>query len=295
MSFVEVLNFGSLNIDHVYRVPHVVAPGETLGCQDYSVFAGGKGLNQSIALARAGIKTAHAGKIGADGTFLVQTLQNSGVDTTFVFTGETPTGHASIQVDQSGQNSILLYPGANCMISENEIVAVLEKQSPGTWLLLQNEINSIPFLIREAKKRGMKIAINPAPCTDAVKEYPLELVDLLFVNEIEAAQLSGCQGSFEEIADALAKQYPQAQIVMTLGSAGAIYRCGIYSHFEPARKVKVVDTTSAGDTFCGYFLSSLLKGMTPEKAMFYAAEASSVTVSRAGAAQSIPSAEEIFS
>ena len=294
MSFVEVLNFGSLNIDHVYRVPHFVAPGETLGCQDYSVFAGGKGLNQSIALARAGIKTAHAGKIGADGTFLVQTLQNSGVDTTFVLTGETPTGHASIQVDQSGQNSILLYPGANCMISENEIVAVLEKQSSDTWLLLQNEINSIPFLIREAKKRGMKIAINPAPCTDAVKDYPLELVDLLFVNEIEAAQLSGCPGTFEEIADALAKQYPQAQVVMTLGSAGAIYRCGTYSHFEPACPVKVVDTTSAGDTFCGYFLSSLLKGMSPEKAMFYAAKASSVTVSRAGAAQSIPTAEEIF-
>ena len=160
--------------------------------------------------------------------------------------------------------------------------------------MLQNEINSVPFLIREARQRGMKIAINPAPCTDAVKEFPLDLVDLLFVNEIEAAQLSGCSGSFEEIADALAKQFPEMQIVMTLGSAGAIYRCGKIFHFEPVIPANVVDTTSAGDTFCGYFLSSLMKGYPVEKAMFFATKASSITVSRAGAAQSIPSADEVF-
>jgi ribokinase len=292
---MKVLNIGSLNLDHVYNVDHIVQPGETEATYELNIHLGGKGMNQSVALAKAGVTVYHGGMIGDDGQPFLDACKEFGVQADYIRQIDTKSGHAIIQIDKKAQNSILLYPGANCMISENEIVAVLEKQSPGTWLLLQNEINSIPFLIREAKKRGMKIAINPAPCTDAVKDYPLELVDLLFVNEIEASQLSGCQGSFEAIADALAKQYPQAQIVMTLGSAGAIYRCGAYSYFEPACPVKVVDTTSAGDTFCGYFLSSLLKGMTPEKAMFYAAKASSVTVSRAGAAQSIPSAEEIFS
>ena len=294
MFSAEVLNFGSLNIDHVYRVPHFVAPGETLSCLNYSVFAGGTGLNQSIALARAGVKTAHAGKIGHDGGFLIETLKEAGVDTQFVLEGETPTGHASIQVDSAGQNSILLYPGSNCDISETEILSVLEQQIPGTWLMLQNEINSIPFLMREAHKRGLRIAINPAPCTDAVKDYPLELAELLFVNEIEAAQLSGSSGSFDEIADRLVKQYPSLKIVMTLGGAGAIYRCGKEFHFEPAMSSEVVDTTSAGDTFCGYFLSSLMKGFSAAETMKFAAKASSVTVSRPGAAVSIPLAEEIF-
>lgn len=294
MNQTEVLNFGSLNIDHVYRVPHFVEPGETLSCLSYSVFAGGKGLNQSIALARAGVTTAHAGKIGHDGSFLIQTLEKAGVDTAFVLEGETPTGHASIQVDAAGQNSILLYPGANSMISENEILSVLKKQTPGTWLLLQNEINSIPFIMQEANKRGLRIAINPAPCTDAVKDYPFELAELLFVNEIEAAQLSGVSGSFEETAQALSERYPALQIIMTLGSHGAIYCCGKEMIFEPAIPAEVVDTTSAGDTFCGYFLSSLIKGFSSAEAMKFAAKASSITVSRPGAAISIPLSSEIF-
>ena len=289
-----MLNFGSLNIDHVYRMPHFVIPGETIGCEQYSIFAGGKGLNQSIALARAGVSTAHAGKIGNDGTFLLDVLRDSGVDTTCVMTGTVPTGHACIQVDVSGQNCIILSPGANHAIEPAEISAVLDQQSPGTWLMLQNEINGIPLIMQEAKKRGMKIAINPAPCTEEVKEYPLELTDLLFVNEIEAAQLSGCNGSFDEIAETLAARYPNLQIVMTLGSAGSIYRKGTEQYFQPVIPADVVDTTSAGDTFCGYFLSSLLKGYSAEEAMKFAAKASSITVSRAGAAPSIPAADEVF-
>ena len=294
MSFVEVLNFGSLNIDHVYRVPHFVAPGETLGCQDYSVFAGGKGLNQSIALARAGIKTAHAGKIGADGTFLVQTLQNSGVDTTFVLTGETPTGHASIQVDQSGQNSILLYPGANMQISTDRMQNILRKMPQGSWLLLQNEINDIPFLIENAKACGLKVAINPAPCTEKVRAYPLHLCDLIIVNEIEAACLAACDGCVQQHINTLANLFPESEIVVTLGKKGAVYRRGDVEIAVPAREVKAVDTTSAGDTFTGYFLASKLRGMDAQTAMEYAVFASSITVSRHGAAVSIPTADEVF-
>ena len=293
MSF-QVLNFGSLNIDHVYRMQHFVMPGETVGCKQYSVFAGGKGLNQSIALARAGIRVSHAGKIGNDGEFLRDILRDSGVDISFIMQGSVPTGHANIQVDDSGQNCIILYPGANHAIEQAEITAILDQQTPGTWLMLQNEINDIPYIMKEAGKRGMKIAINPAPCTDEVQKYPLDLVDLLFVNEIEAAQLSGCSGTFDEIAQTLADRYPQLQIVMTLGSAGAIYRSGAKQVFQPVIPADVVDTTSAGDTFCGYFLSALLKDYPPEKAMEIAAKASAIAVSRQGAAQSIPTADEVF-
>lgn len=294
MNNIEVLNFGSLNIDHVYRVPHFVAPGETLACVNYQVFAGGKGLNQSIAMARAGIKIAHAGKIGHDGEFLAQTLRDSNVDTSFLITGDVPTGHGVIQLNEAGQNAIVLYPGANCALTRDEITSILDQQTPGTWLVLQNEINEIPFIMRYAHEKGLKIAINPAPCTDAVNQYPLELVDLLFVNEIEAAQLARSEGSFEEIAETLAKMLPQAQIIVTLGAAGAIWQYGNQRHFEPAVKTEVVDTTSAGDTFCGYFLASLLKGCTPQQAMKFSALASSITVSKAGAAVSIPAASEVF-
>ena len=290
----RILNFGSLNIDHVYRLSHFVKPGETLECDQYSVFAGGKGLNQSIALAHSGLQVAHAGKIGTDGAFLKKVLQDSGVDTTHIITGCFPTGHANIQVNAAGENCIVLYPGANHKISEDEILTVIGQQESGTWLMLQNEINHIPLIMKEAAKRGMKIAINPAPCTENVKEYPLDFADILFVNKIEAAQLSGCNGSFEEIAAELSQRYPSCQIVMTLGSAGAIYRKENEQIFQSAIPAEVVDTTSAGDTFCGFFLSSVIRGATPAEALKYAAKAAAVTVSRPGAAVSIPYAEEIF-
>ena len=209
MNKIEVLNFGSLNIDHVYQVPHFVAPKETLSCMEYAQFAGGKGLNQSVALARAGVRTAHAGKIGADGAFLEETLKLAGVDTRFLIHGTLPTGHAIIQVDREGQNCILLYPGANRAVAREEIDSVLDRLEPGTWILLQNEINEIPYLMREAKARGFRIAINPAPCGPEVSEYPLELADVLFVNEIEAAQLSGVNGMPDEILDVLVKRFPE--------------------------------------------------------------------------------------
>ena len=294
MDSFEVLNFGSLNIDHVYCVDHFVRPGETLESLNYSVFCGGKGLNQSVALARAGVKTAHAGKIGRDGIFLKEFLEESGALTSHILIGNTPTGHACIQIDANGQNSIILYGGANTEISDDEIISILDTAAPGSWLLLQNEINSIPFIINEAKKRELKIAFNPAPCSDDVRNYPLNKVDLIFVNEIEAAQLSSCCGNFEDIADAMQKMLPQTQIVMTLGENGAYYLAGGKRIFTPAVKTDVVDTTGAGDTFCGYFLASLLRGHAPEKAMDYAARAAAITVSRPGAGISIPCAREIF-
>lgn len=289
----QILNFGSLNIDHVYQVDHFVAPGQTLSADGYTRNAGGKGLNQSIALAHAGVKIAHAGKIGTDGMFLRDTLAAAGVNTDGILTGDTPTGHACIQVDRLGQNSILLYPGANHALSESEISQTLDN-IPADLLLLQNETSMIPFLMREAVKRGMKIAINPAPCNLEVRKYPLELADILIVNEIEAAQLAEINGTPENLADHLTRRFPRAEVVMTLGAMGALYAHGkTERHFEPALPVKPIDTTCAGDTFIGFFLSMRMNGADIAGAMNLAARASAITVTRPGAANSIPSRKEL--
>ena len=174
---IEVLNFGSLNIDHVYHVSHFVRPQETLAVGGYRKFAGGKGLNQSVALARAGLRVAHAGKCGTDGAFLADTLREAGVDVRFLLRSEGPTGHACIQVDSSGQNAILVAPGANQEITGREVDETLAGIPPGTLLLLQNEINDIPLLMRNAARKELRIALNPAPCGPEVADYPLELAD----------------------------------------------------------------------------------------------------------------------
>ncbi len=295
MDSIDVLNFGSLNIDHVYQVPHFVRPGETLSCREYARFAGGKGLNQSVALARAGVRVAHAGKIGADGEFLEETLRTAGVDTHFLLRGPEATGHAIIQVDREGQNCILFYPGANQTLTREEILGILGQVKPGTILLLQNEINEIPFLLEEGKRRGLICAINPAPCGPEVLNYPLELADLLFVNEVEGAELSGGATAPAKILDILTVRYPDMEIILTLGGDGACRGKGPDRFHVASPAVPVVDTTSAGDTFTGYYLAARLRGCSPERAMETAALAGSLAVSRAGAAASIPRADEVFS
>ena len=149
---MQVLNFGSLNIDYVYTVPHFAAPGETLGALDYQVNAGGKGLNQSVALARAGVKTFHAGMIGKEGAFLKEVLESSGADTRFVEVGEVPTGHAVIQVEHtSGENSIVLFPGANHSISKAFMQEVLRSMPRGAGFCCKTRSTISPFSWKRGK------------------------------------------------------------------------------------------------------------------------------------------------
>lgn len=169
---MPILNFGSINIDHVYRVPHLVLPGETLSARSCTIKPGGKGANQSAAIAQAGGSVFHAGKIGEDGRWMVEMLNEFGVDTQFVRVGETATGHAIIQVDDNGENSIVIYGGGNQEITRDEIDATLDSVEAGTLLLLQNEINDVPYIMRAAADRGIAICINPAPMTEAVQGYP---------------------------------------------------------------------------------------------------------------------------
>ena len=290
----RILNFGSMNIDHVYTVEHFVRPGETISSLEMEVFPGGKGLNQSVALAKAGAEVYHAGKIGKDGKFLLQLLKSVGVDVSFVETINGYTGKAIIQVEaESGQNCILLYNGANWQMTELFIDQVLSGFSGEEILVLQNEINHLDYLIEKAAKKGMQIALNPSPVREDLKNCDLGCVTWLILNEIEGEALTG-EKDPERMADTLLARYPQMKVVLTLGGDGALYRDSEQSFRYGVYKTQIVDTTAAGDTFAGYFLASTARGMTPEEAIAEASKASAISISRSGAAVSIPTREEVL-
>lgn len=295
---MKALCFGSLNIDYTYKVSHFVSKGETLASESLQVFCGGKGLNQSIALAKGGARTYHAGAVGKDGIFLLEELAKAGVCTDCVKVIETEkSGHAIIQNDAGGDNCILLYGGANQAIKRAQIDETLKLFAPGDLLILQNEINEIPYLMEQAHKRGLKIVLTPAPMESALLQYPLELVDFLLLNRVEAVQLLNLERDvlveWEELVDDLADRFPRTEIVLTLGGEGAIFICGEKRICQPAYPVKAVDTTAAGDTFAGFFLAGRMRGCNPKETMEIAAKAAAISVTRQGASPSIPTLEEV--
>ena len=291
---MKLLNMGSLNYDYVYSLNHIVVPGETISSNQMEVFCGGKGLNQSVALARAGWKVYHAGMIGADGELLRNTLLENQIDTSYIRQIEGKSGHTIIQVEESGQNCIILYGGSNQAFTREYVDEVLASFESGDWILLQNEINLLPYVIEKAYERGMKIALNPSPCNQQVMECDLSKVSLFLLNEVEGEQITGETG-IPEILKKLSERFPEARFVLTLGSQGVIYQDKIQRCSHGVYQVKVVDTTAAGDTFTGYFLSALLQSMPIEEALELSSKASGIAVSRAGAVPSIPYREEVVS
>ncbi len=289
---MQILNVGSINIDHVYEVEHFVRPGETLSGFSYNVFAGGKGFNQSIALARAGAVTLHAGRVGKNGEWLLRRLQEEGVDTTHVHADDVPTGHAVIQVVPSGENAIVLYGGANQAITEPDLADALSSCSPGDYLLVQNETNLVAQAIRKAHERELKIIFNPAPMTSDIHSYSLGRVDLFILNETEAEGLLGSTDP-DEIRVRMLEQYPKSATVLTLGDKGAVYFDGNAVYRESALTVSAIDTTAAGDTFIGYFLAELMQSSDPAKALAQGCRASELCVTRTGASDSIPLRNEV--
>lgn len=289
---MPILNLGSVNIDHVYKVEHFVRPGETLSSSGYQIFAGGKGFNQSVALARADAMPFHAGRIGRNANWLVERLQKEGIDTTHLHESDTPTGHAMIQVEPSGENSIVLYGGANQTITEADIHSACATFAEGDTLLVQNETNLIAEAIQTAHDRKMRIVFNPAPMTSAIRDYPLYLVDLFVLNETEAEGLTG-ETDPDAIRKEMLAQYPRAGVVLTLGSKGAIYFDAQAFHQETVPAVNAIDTTAAGDTFIGFFLAELMQSNDPAKALSQGCRATSICVTRTGAADSIPLLSEL--
>ncbi|MCI8836171.1 MAG: ribokinase [Ruminococcus sp.] len=290
---MKFLNYGSLNIDYVYRVDHILAPGETLSSKGREIFPGGKGLNQSIALARAGVEVFHAGRIGKEGGFLLDLCRENGICTDFIKLDENADcGHTMIQVDANGENAILLYGGSNQQQEKAQMDEVLDHFGRGDVILLQNEINEMPYLIDRAYEKGLTIFLNPSPMDEKLLRCDLEKISWFLLNEVEAEQLTGTKDE-EEIRIELRKRYPGAKFVLTLGKEGACYFDAEESVFQESFPVKVVDTTAAGDTFTGYFIAELLKGGTKEEALRIASRAASIAVSRKGASTSIPYRKEL--
>lgn len=289
---MKIVNYGSMNIDNVYSVEHMARPGETILATGRGVFCGGKGLNQSIAIAKAGGKVYHAGILGEDGGMLLDALHAAGVDTACVRQAAGPSSHTVIQVDANGQNSIIVFGGENMRPTEEDIDRVLEGFEPGDAVIMQNELYNSPLMMRKAAARGLCVIFNPSPVNDALADYPLESVSWFLLNEIEGEALTG-ETEPQAILARMKEKYPAASVVLTLGSEGAYCLHEGQILYQPAFRVKAVDTTAAGDTFTGYFVSGLAQGMSMERIMKRAARAASIAVGRMGAADSIPLAAEV--
>ncbi|WP_455580637.1 ribokinase [Dysosmobacter sp.] len=289
---MRVLNFGSLNLDHVYHVSHFPQPGETLSAAGYGVHLGGKGFNQSVAMARAGLSVCHAGCIGGDGLALREFLVDNGVDVSLLQTVAAPTGHAVIEVDQQGQNRILLYGGANLQVDTAYIDSVLSQFSPGDVLVLQNEISCLSTLVEKAVHRGLRIVLNPSPIGPQLTPQLIAQAEYLILNELEGGALSG-QSQPLPCLRALLARCPHSKIVLTLGEAGAFYADEGRVLHQRAMAAEAVDTSAAGDTFTGFFLGGLFSGQPVEAALRIAAQAAAIAVSRPGAAESIPLLGEV--
>ena len=296
---MKVLNFGSLNIDYVYSLDHFVQKGETISSDALHIFPGGKGLNQSVALGRAGVTVSHAGAVGKDGDFLLELLKESCVNIKYIQVLEgVQTGTAIIQNDKSGDNCIILYSGANHQITKEQIANTISDFEKGDFLVLQNEINGMESIMRVAEEKGLKIVLNPSPMNEKILELPLQYVDYFVLNEVEAAQILGLENISEKDGEKIVRElyntYPHAKIVLTLGAEGSIYFDGEKLYRQRAYKTEVVDTTAAGDTFSGFFIAGILRGDTVEQAMDTAARAAGIAISRPGAAPSIPKKEEVL-
>ncbi len=278
-----ILNFGSCNIDHVYTVEAFVSPGETLSSGTYQTFPGGKGFNQSVAIVQAGGDCSHVGRIGRDGEWLKGMLRSLGINTDFLTVSTEPTGHAIIQINQEGENAIITHGGANHTITQSEIDFALEGTKETDLVLIQNEIKNVGYIIERAKKKGLQVAFNAAPINKGVENYPLDALDLLFLNEIEAEQLSGATGTAEMIR-ALSKRFPETKLIITLGGDGSTYHYKNETHKQIAIDPgQIVDTTGAGDTFVGTFLAYFVQSGRPREALMEAAKASARCISRKGA------------
>ncbi len=284
---MAIYNLGSINADYFYRVPHLPGPGETLSSTGYTRGLGGKGANMSVAAARAGARTIHIGAVGSDGLWARDQMMESGVDTRHVATlTDTPTGHAIINVDDAGENAIVLLPGANHAIPDETCAAALSEAATGDTLLVQNETLNQAKTAKTARDLGLYVAYAAAPFDAAATADILPYLDFLILNEVEAAQLTQSTG---KTPDALGI----ADVIITLGAKGARWIFKTETRDFPAMPVTPVDTTGAGDTFTGYVLAARDRGLPMEQSIALATRAAALMVTRHGTADVIPDLKDV--
>ena len=290
---MRVLNIGSLNLDYVYNVDHIILPGETEATGGLNLYLGGKGINQSMALAKAGVEVYHGGMIGDDGQPFLDACHQYGVQDRYIRKIDEKTGHTIIQIDKHAQNSILLYGGANQCLTKEYVDEVLADFDSEDILLLQNEVNLLPYIVDQAYAKGMTIALNPSPYNEKLDAVDMTKISIFLVNEVEGGQITGAADP-QEILKIMLEKFPHARIVLTLGKDGAVYADANETHFQPIFPVQAVDTTAAGDTFTGYFLAGISEGMSIPDTLRMSAKASSIAVTRPGAVPSIPLRQEVM-
>ncbi len=279
--------FGSINIDHVYALGHLPAPGETLAAGSYRLELGGKGANQAVACARAGGDLRLLGAVGTDGRAALDRLAELGVGCDMVQQVDGATGHAIILVDAAGENSIIIHPGANHAMDADTVLAALKGAGISDILLMQNETAHQALVAEAAMGLGMEVVYSAAPFDIDAVQAVLPFVNMLVMNAVEAEQMQAALGvGLDEL--------PVETLVVTRGADGASWHSrGMQDIHVPAHKGKVVDTTGAGDCFTGALAAALDAGDYPEEAMRFAAAAASLQVTRPGAAGAMPTRAEI--
>ncbi len=283
-----IINFGSINIDHVYGVASLPTAGETITATSVEKFLGGKGINQSIAAQASGCKTRHVGALGDDGAWALSQIEAFGVDTDHITAIDGPTGHAIITVDDHAENQIIIAGGANQKLTHDMIVSALGDATPNRdWVLLQNETNLASEIVGQAKENGLKVAYAAAPFIADITISLLPQVDLLAVNEGEANELA-------KALDVDVENLPVPELLITRGASGAELIRDEERFTQKAFNVEAVDTTGAGDTFLGSFLGRYATEDNVEEALRYAAAASAIQVTRRGAAPAIPIRDEVL-
>lgn len=282
----KIFNIGSINVDHVYRVNEMPAPGETITAISCERFLGGKGINQSIASAKAGGETIHVGAIAEGDTWVRDQIRQFGVGVDQIANSTHDTGHAIIYVDDAGENEIVIFGGANQNLEISRIENVLNNAGEGDWVLIQNETNLLEEIVSQAEVKGLKIAYAAAPFVAEIAVALLDKIDLLAVNKGEANQLA-------EAMQVEPEHLPVPMLLITRGESGAVFLENGKHFDQSAFAAKAVDTTGAGDTFLGSFLANYVRDGNASAALEYAAAASSIQVTRPGAATAIPEREEV--
>ncbi|MGJ8621832.1 MAG: ribokinase [Yoonia sp.] len=283
---MAIWNLGSINADHVYRVAHLPGAGETISSSGRQIFLGGKGTNMSVAAARAAAQVHHIGAVGPDGRWALDRLLEYGVDTRNIAVLETETAQAIIMVDDAGENAIVLHAGANAEIPQATLQAAISDAHTGDWLVMQNETNLQRTAAQMGRKLGLKVAYAAAPFDAERVQAVLPHLDFLILNAVEAEQLQEATG--HSVTD-----LPVRDIIVTLGSDGADWYGPEGKQHFPAIKVDPVDTTGAGDTFTGYVLAGLDRGMPMGQAIAQATKAAALMVMRHGTADVIPDLSEV--